>query len=532
MKNFKLLIFVLIFTSSKLFANEIDSIKNVLFTTREDTSKLMCLNVLGMFYYQNFPDSAKQYWQNELNIANKCLQRKSPLTLRKKYLSAKGNALSGIAYLLSSGTETERKSAVKLDEEALVCFEEAEDIIGQGIALNNISSYYITIGNNLLARKYLFKSVVMGLKSSKQNIVGYAYQNIALTYRNEGLFWKAVEFLNKSLEVRIRSLDTAGMSQSYYELGIVSVKQNDIENAINLFSRCFDIAKNKNFKTTMAKSLNELGMCYFMSGRKNEALKDFFIAEKQLMELNNYDFLPFVYTNLAKYYSAQENIDSSIFYIKKSIEIRKLSGDVNGIMISEYLLGKELNKKGDLKAIDILLSANESAKKLNHFETIEKSAFELSKLYYKKNNTLKAYEFLNEYLAHHDSIYNTDIRKKTLSQQYKHDNEKEILELKHKQEKERVEINAQKEKQIYILIFVLLFSVVLATFLWFVVKRLKLTQKQNFEISEQRNLIQTQKSVVEEKQKEILDSIHYAARIQRSLITNEKYIKSKLNRTK
>ena len=40
----------------------------------------------------------------------------------------------------------------------------------------------------------------------------------------------------------------------------------------------------------------------------------------------------------------------------------------------------------------------------------------------------------------------------------------------------------------------------------------------------QKQIILRQKELVEEKQKEILDSIHYARRIQKSLLPTEKYI--------
>jgi hypothetical protein len=62
---------------------------------------------------------------------------------------------------------------------------------------------------------------------------------------------------------------------------------------------------------------------------------------------------------------------------------------------------------------------------------------------------------------------------------------------------------------------VLLFAVV-------VFQRFRISQKQ-------KKIIEHQKHVVEEKQKEVLDSIYYARRIQRALITNEKYIKKNLN---
>ena len=55
--------------------------------------------------------------------------------------------------------------------------------------------------------------------------------------------------------------------------------------------------------------------------------------------------------------------------------------------------------------------------------------------------------------------------------------------------------------------------------------RFRLAQKQ-------KSLIQQQKYVIEEKRKEIIDSIHYARRIQNALITNEKYIDKNLDRLK
>jgi hypothetical protein len=42
--------------------------------------------------------------------------------------------------------------------------------------------------------------------------------------------------------------------------------------------------------------------------------------------------------------------------------------------------------------------------------------------------------------------------------------------------------------------------------------------------------VEKQKDMMEEKQKEILASIHYAKRIQRALITSEKYIERNLER--
>ena len=57
---------------------------------------------------------------------------------------------------------------------------------------------------------------------------------------------------------------------------------------------------------------------------------------------------------------------------------------------------------------------------------------------------------------------------------------------------------------------------------------------ENFEkmLVSERQEIAKQKEVIEEKQKEILDSIHYAKRIQTALLTNEKYIERVLRERK
>jgi cell division protein FtsX len=49
-------------------------------------------------------------------------------------------------------------------------------------------------------------------------------------------------------------------------------------------------------------------------------------------------------------------------------------------------------------------------------------------------------------------------------------------------------------------------------------------------ITEQKREVELKNNLIEEKQKEILDSIHYARRIQNVLITSEKYIHKALTR--
>jgi serine phosphatase RsbU (regulator of sigma subunit) len=67
-----------------------------------------------------------------------------------------------------------------------------------------------------------------------------------------------------------------------------------------------------------------------------------------------------------------------------------------------------------------------------------------------------------------------------------------------------------------------------ALFGLFMFNRFKVTQKQNHLIREQKAELQKQKELVEEHQKETLDSIHYAKRIQSALLANADMITQSL----
>lgn len=81
-----------------------------------------------------------------------------------------------------------------------------------------------------------------------------------------------------------------------------------------------------------------------------------------------------------------------------------------------------------------------------------------------------------------------------------------------------LELN-QKKKENGFLIASLVVAGLIALLLY---NRFRITKKQ-------KQIITEQKIIVDQKQKEVLDSIHYAKRIQQSLLTSEKYIERVLN---
>jgi hypothetical protein len=88
-------------------------------------------------------------------------------------------------------------------------------------------------------------------------------------------------------------------------------------------------------------------------------------------------------------------------------------------------------------------------------------------------------------------------------------------------------------------LFVVIGLLLVLFFAGYVFRSLRITRKQKNIIEEQKNLVEQQKQevelqkfLVEEHQKEIIDSIKYARRIQRALLPTEKYIDKNINRLK
>jgi len=137
-----------------------------------------------------------------------------------------------------------------------------------------------------------------------------------------------------------------------------------------------------------------------------------------------------------------------------------------------------------------------------------------------KGNYSEAYNLHKLYSIYKDSVLNenTDMQIETIKTEFETEKKEKENQLLQTQNQLSTETIKQQRITTYFIISGLLLALLLA---FFIFRGLKQQRNANRIISEQKHL-------VEEKQKEILDSIHYAKRIQQSLLPTEKYIKRNL----
>ena len=161
----------------------------------------------------------------------------------------------------------------------------------------------------------------------------------------------------------------------------------------------------------------------------------------------------------------------------------------------------------------------------------------LSTLYSQTNRSALALEHYKKFIALRDTMFSEENKKKSIRTEMNFEFEKKEAIAKEAALALDAITKAESKKQRIILLSVVSCLLLVLIFAAFIFRSLRITRKQKniieqqkAEVENQKTEIEKQKQIVDEKQKEVLDSIHYASRIQRALITSEKYFKKQLQR--
>jgi hypothetical protein len=145
-------------------------------------------------------------------------------------------------------------------------------------------------------------------------------------------------------------------------------------------------------------------------------------------------------------------------------------------------------------------------------------------------NYKAAFEHHKLFIIYRDSLNNEETKKKSLQAGMQYEFDKKEIATKAEQDKLDA-INAEEKKKQQIVIYAVAGLLILVgVFAVFMYNRFRITQKQKGVIEEQKVLVDQAYETLHEKNKEVMDSIRYAKRIQTALITREKYITNSLNR--
>ena len=360
-------------------------------------------------------------------------------------------------------------------------------------ALNCIGVVHQEKGNYPEALENYFASLKIKEKIQDKTGIAIAYNNIGNIYSAQKNKTEALKNYFASLKISEQIKDTLGIAISYNNLGTVYTDQGNYTQAMKYFFASLKMKEILHDSLGMAWSNNNIGNIFYKLGNYPEAIKHCMASLKTHEQIGNKEGMAFAFNNLGNIALTQGKKKEARSWYEKGLHF---SQQVN----SKHVIG--INHLGLARADSAL------------------------------GNYKSALENYRAYYVYRDSLINEENAKKGIQQQMQYEFNKKEAAAKAAQEKKDLlaraeqekkdEINAAEKKRQFIVI--LLVSCVLAiviVFAFFIFRSLKITRKQKIIIEEQKHL-------VEEKHKEITDSINYAERIQKSFLATQTQLSENL----
>lgn len=488
--KFNHIVIVTLFACAIPSYGSIDSLRNVI-SHAGDTVKMATANKLAAKYEFKNPDSCMYFANMAYNLA-------------ESIHSAEGKMEALYNKSLAFYNGQDFQLCVDAANEALEISRNIQDTIFQGYILYKLSRAYSKLAKYDLTIQTQLDAI--RFYKERHYPTGWAvmYNNMSIAYKYLGDYREAIKVLRLALSGYKMDGYTAAYYAPYLNIGDNYYKLGLMDSALLYLDSAIVIAKTYNTDNPYLEGYTRywIGEVWFERGDYEKALENFKAGHEA--RIQNYDLDAQVYTLLA--------------------------------------LGRCYHRlKQYSKAKKYLQEALEGAIKVNAIKRIMMAHRALGKLNFETGNYKLAAQHMKEQLALRDSIFNQEkamaiMNSRTRFQVEAKDKEIEMLSMQSamaKQEKELAEKNErlkdaalkESESQQMLLYSGLGFLLVSIGGLFYIIRRRnsmnKLLQSQKSEISHQ-NL------VLEEKNREILDSIAYAKRIQSAILPPTKVVKSYL----
>ncbi len=500
-------------TNTAAQAKSIDSLKTLLKTSKADTNRINILFSLMDFI------ADEQIWyvyNDEIILLSEKLLKSNDEQIKAKGKRSFAESLNykGIIY----SNRGEDSIALVYYHRSLKLWEEIGDLKFNALLLNNIGNIFYDEGNVLQAIECFEKSLSLQEKIGNKNGIGLSLNNLAGVYTSKGDIKKALTYFSRSLKIQEETKNTAGISACLSNIGFIYFKQGEVDKALDYFNRSLVIRQKTGDKLGMGYSLNNIGVAYKSKKDIAKALEYFEKSLKIREEILDKKGVALSLNNIGEIYSYKDQLPIALTYFEKCLRLNKELDNKVGMADSYNSIGAVyLKQKKYPLAFSFTDSSLVVSKALGFPEIIRNAELTLSRIDSARANYSGAFAHYKQFIKYRDSLNNEGTRKASLKNQLNYEFEKKEAILKEQQEKEKLIAEEKNRFQKIVIFSVVAGLLLVVTFMIFILRTLKVTKHQ--------------KVIIEEKQKEILDSIHYAKRIQKSLLPTEKYIERNLKRS-
>lgn len=394
------------------------------------------------------------------------------------------------------------------------------------------SGDYSQVSPNYLKAYAIYKELAD--TSNMANVL--LYLGYTLDYQADYL--SANNYYFQSLRMYEALRDSSKVTRLLFLLGQSNKFQNNYPKALDYLFKSVSAAKKIKNRSQEAESMMIIGNTYMLLNKLDSA--KYYLNKALEMRITieeDKNFLGEIYYNLSKVYYKENNFKQALVLADKAFQYDDLKQDTYLQAELYGNIGNCYDKMNDSKtAIDNYEKAIKYSRISGSRNITSQQYLNLSRVYEKMGKISLAYNYYKKHITLKDSVFNDDKAKENgrIEMQYLFD--KQQMVEKAEQDKQTAlaneKLNAQKRiTNIFIAGFILIILFVFFLYRNYAQKKkiLEIVNSQNFELEHQRDEIDLQRTLVEEKNKEMTDSINYAKRIQNSvlmepLLFEEKFI--------
>lgn len=378
-------------------------------------------------------------------------------------------------------------------------------------------------GNIDEALKCTEKSISLGMELGDTVHIISCYNVFGSIYYKAAAYAKSLENFQEVLRISSKIKYIEGLLTGYTNMGAVYYFQENYDMALKYWEMSLSLYPNPESNSSLDDLYNNIGAIYERKELYDTAMTYFLKSMEIRQKTNNKPGIAASYLNIGTNYSATGKYKTAFAYIDSAYNLYKTLNDYLGLSAIHYSRG-ELYWKTQKYTKGIA----ECKQGLRYSEKIKEITWQrdncdcLSKNYEALGDYESALIYCQKYILLRDSMKNESTDRKIAQKEVEYEYiQKAELDSIHNAEMMKVqkaELKAQdrrlKNEKTYkaALGFGLLG---VALFLFLLYRRFIIARKQKTEI--------------EEKNKHITDSIHYAKRIQDAILTSEQDMKEALD---
>ena len=418
MRSVKLYLLTYVFVLSATAQNNIDSLRRIFNTSRQDTNYIKAAALLSERFRNTNPDSSIKYAEAAINTS-------TATNWNSKYLAQAYNSLGYSHYFKGNYPRS-----IAAFQEYYNVSARLNDKTNMAFAINNEGNVYIELGNYATALSKYQQALSIRKENNDTYGIAASYNNIGYIYKDIGDYEKALSnffFALREFE-KLKSEDAIAITHTY--IAAVYWRKKDYAASTQSYEKALGIQQKLNNKNGMGISLQGIANNYGEQKKYAEAVQYYDQALALYRLVNDVRQIALVESNLGELHYRKGDFTNAHKHYKASVNLhqkinnkRSLGTALLGLAASSIQLNNLGDAKNYIDTAQSIIEANNSKEQKKNLYLVQ------SNYHTAANNYKTALEYYNRYADEKDSILNQENIKTLNNLQVQYETEKKQLRI-------------------------------------------------------------------------------------------------------